>query len=375
VEIGNSFIESIMKDYEPIADSDGMKVLRNVVTLETGKTRDVVLRKITEPFWKSVIEGTETSRICAMGTPGVGKTTTSSILIRLIFMLNKGKDVTVIYHVRTVEKHGYVYIFTRQAGIDESIRTEVISQRSFDILNYNSESTFYVVDPGKTKDDCDPPSFFKGKVIIVASPDDKHWGAGEFIKDRDGVLGRFRILPVWRLEELQNTKEYFTPLLTNEIIEQRYELVGGVPRNIFSDDADFKNILNLQKTAIDQLNEDQVGNMIQDKLYLVNTQQSNQPKSAIMVYEDSGPKYCEYNPQPVTYAIRNIFYKKFGSRIWNRMNEDGVGAGTIGWVSFEHYCRIWFSGLMGNVSSGSFKQYIHKKKNGLMSHLKVEHCN
>ena len=58
IEEGKQFITSIMGDYKPIADIDGMKndkpntsgmkVLENVVDLETGKTGNVVIRSITE---------------------------------------------------------------------------------------------------------------------------------------------------------------------------------------------------------------------------------------------------------------------------------------------------------------------------------------
>ena len=37
-----------MADYEPIPNSNGMSVLRNVVDLETGERRDVGIRNITE---------------------------------------------------------------------------------------------------------------------------------------------------------------------------------------------------------------------------------------------------------------------------------------------------------------------------------------
>ena len=55
--LGEAFIKSIMEnEEEEIPKSDGMSVLRNVIDLETGKTRDVVLRSITIPFWKKCLE-------------------------------------------------------------------------------------------------------------------------------------------------------------------------------------------------------------------------------------------------------------------------------------------------------------------------------
>jgi hypothetical protein len=84
VNTGRLFVESIMKDYVPILNSDGMQVLRDVLNLETHKRRNVVLRKITEDFWQKVIDASEKDRICALGTPGIGKSYTTCILIRLL---------------------------------------------------------------------------------------------------------------------------------------------------------------------------------------------------------------------------------------------------------------------------------------------------
>jgi hypothetical protein len=58
----------------------------------------------------------------------------------------------------------------------------------------------------------------------VALPDDGHWERNEFKKLRGGVLGRFRIIPVWFfLEELQCAMPYFTPRLSNEEMERRHD--------------------------------------------------------------------------------------------------------------------------------------------------------
>ena len=64
-----------------------------------------------------------------------------------------------------------------------SVDVKLIQEKDFNILdeNYNQPSTFYIVDPGKTKDNCNPPDFFQGQVIIVASPDEGHWGGEESI--------------------------------------------------------------------------------------------------------------------------------------------------------------------------------------------------
>ena len=48
---GVAFVKSLMENlYEPIPESNGMSVLRNVVMLDSGKLRDVVLRSTTISF-------------------------------------------------------------------------------------------------------------------------------------------------------------------------------------------------------------------------------------------------------------------------------------------------------------------------------------
>ena len=66
------FVESIMTaTIDPISDN-GMGVVRKIVNLETGKTINLVLRNITEPFWQACINVVDTPRyrVAAVGTPG-----------------------------------------------------------------------------------------------------------------------------------------------------------------------------------------------------------------------------------------------------------------------------------------------------------------
>jgi hypothetical protein len=54
------FVSSIMRDTEPIEGSNGMSVLRDVMDLETGDLRDVVIRSYDETFWNACIKIAET---------------------------------------------------------------------------------------------------------------------------------------------------------------------------------------------------------------------------------------------------------------------------------------------------------------------------
>jgi hypothetical protein len=54
---------------------------------------------------------------------------------------------------------------------------------SRDIPSLKNRETYYIVDPEKTKDNCDPSNTFAPKVMFVTSPDKGHWGGGK----REGV--------------------------------------------------------------------------------------------------------------------------------------------------------------------------------------------
>jgi pantothenate kinase len=92
---GKSYVASIMAPYKNIPNSD-MEVLQGVLDLDTGKSYDLVLRNMTEDYWRKVIEQCKAFRICAVGTPGIGKTTTTCILIRLLLKQND----TVVYQYK-----------------------------------------------------------------------------------------------------------------------------------------------------------------------------------------------------------------------------------------------------------------------------------
>lgn len=69
-------------------------------------------------------------------------------------------------------------MFTPTLKSSINIDIKVIQEDKFNYMDdeLSKPSVYYVVDPGLTKDSCNPNIDFKGKVIIIASPDDGHWG-------------------------------------------------------------------------------------------------------------------------------------------------------------------------------------------------------
>ena len=88
--INDNFL--LVCDFEHLDDNTDMKVLVGVVNLETSTAQhiqkvDIVIRNNTEPFWESCLEVVDAkdnnnrTRVCAIGAPGIGKTTSTAYLI------------------------------------------------------------------------------------------------------------------------------------------------------------------------------------------------------------------------------------------------------------------------------------------------------
>ena len=125
-EKGRLFVQSIMKPYEEpykdVSNMNKMRVLRDVLSIEGVGENNVIIRyNITEEFWSEVIATANEYRVCAVGTPGIGKTTSTCILIRLLLQ----QQHTVLYHVRTKQKEGFVYLFAPRAGSTTDIDVQV----------------------------------------------------------------------------------------------------------------------------------------------------------------------------------------------------------------------------------------------------------
>ena len=327
------FVKSILRPYENVEGK--MRILRDVVSLEKEEKSDIIIRSnVTEEFWHEVVAATSKYRVCAMGTPGIGKTTSSCILIRLLLQQRH----TVLYHVRTPEKEDFVFLFAPQAGSTTEIDVQVERERNFDRLDskFNKSSIYYVVDPGKTKDNCDPSNNYNGKVIIVTSPDKRHWGGGDFLKEG----GIFLFYPVWTLHEILAAKRFFGLSLTEEVIGDRYEKVGGIPRHIFQDGVNFSITLEQQTAAINNLTEDQLQKMTSNDMDSACTFVEGQPRSALMVYENAIDRnFWSFNVVVSSKLVLTKLQKKYSKFMWKDMVSKSVEHGGYGWKIFENICH------------------------------------
>ena len=101
-------------------------------------------------------------------------------------------------------------------GTQISVRVYPEKVHLLRILSLQNPNTYYIVDPGKTQTSCNPDDNFEPKVIIVPSPNSKHWGGKEFRKRRGDNKGFFMFCPLWTLHELVTARHFFARTTATE---------------------------------------------------------------------------------------------------------------------------------------------------------------
>jgi hypothetical protein len=332
-----AFINSLMQaKYEDIPNSGGMKVLKNILDLESEESKDIVVRNCTIPFWEECLKVVNTpnrrDRVAAIGTPGTGKTTSTPILIRMLLEKNE----TVVYLVRTEDKSGWYYKFVPDGT--GKITTMIFSEKLPPSDIPFSDSTFYIVDPGDSKTSCNPPTDFRPKVIIVASPDPGHWGEREFTKERATVEGTMRFYPVWSKEELMFARPILRPDMTDKTVEDRFLMFGGVPRHVFGtrdDDA----LLLAQKGAVEVLTADQATCIAYTPEDLAFDYFDASTRSALLAIQQEEDDDGSFEKAKLTFVSSLVYRKvseKFMALLWNVM----LGRGSDGGLVFEDYSYL-----------------------------------
>ena len=347
----------------------GMKTLRSVPLLDKNKTIDVVVRTITERFWKDCIRLVDdpkmSYRVCVVGTPGIGKTTVTAVLIRILLEMimkmnddeeedgkedegkKRKKRPAVVYLIRSEDKSLWFYEFMPSPD-RKSVSVQVYPEKGGvgSVESLKKPSSYYIVDPGRTKDSCDPHELFEAKVIIVSSPDSRHWGDSDFTKSKDPVAGLFMYYPLWTLNELITAGPKIDSGITRNEIISRYRQVGGVPGNVFTTPESLQAALVKQDEAVKELSEKQVKDIAAKNVKDLSTFASSQPRSAIMGYlvpEESGkPLFRTCAVELLSPLVAEKVYSTHMRILWNTM----ISLKENGWRIFEAYCR---SLMIGNV--------------------------
>jgi hypothetical protein len=336
-----AFVESITAQQPvPIPGSDGMFVMKDVVKLERKTKRsDLVIRTCTRPFWQACIDAAETPdvqcRVCAVGTPGIGKTASTLYLIRMLLLERKK---TVVYHVRSVAGNRFVYEFV--PGPAGGVVANVYPEQGweFAIPSLYDPSTYYVVDPGIYEASCNPDVEFLPNVIIVTSPDSKHWGGSEFFKDRDDVTGVLKVYPLWELDELLQARPYLGRNVSVAEVKERYFQVGGVPRHVFASAPSFEAAVKGQSLAVNALSADQVDKLADLQTISVTTFDTSQPKSALIglrVADDDDGTFSRYAVDVIATRVVGAIFQQFMKKMWLKLLLPSV---DNSWI-FESYTR------------------------------------
>ena len=147
------------------------------------------------------------------------------------------------------------------------------------------------------------------------------------MKERGGVFGQFLFYPVYRLQELISAKPYFEIDLSEMKITERYQRVGGVLRNIFTSDEAFAGVLQLQKSAMNRLNSEQLRRIVSNDMESVHSFGDDQPKSSIMVYECYDPEFRNFSVTPASHYVLSEIRKIDAAFAWNFMISRGIPLG------------------------------------------------
>jgi hypothetical protein len=368
LERAKTFVHKLMNAVEiEIPNSNGMKVLRNIPSLETyADARDIVIRKITDEFWIECINQVNdpyTRRVVAVGSPGIGKSTSIPLLIRKLLKDRK----TVVFIIRSEEKDQFYYEFVPSEG--DSVITNVYPETKsvLKIDSLRSNSTYYIVDPGEYSGSCNPSRLVKASVIIVASPDEKHWGGSEFEKERGGVSGVFQYYPLWSLDEILCARESICNSMSAAEVRDGYRLFGGIPRKVF-DVKKWDRLLTTQDNCINLLSADQARQIALGEIQAIGMFDVNAPKSAILGFARSKTEKTPFSAGVSVIISIHVVDKiraKFMSFLWNYIYEFR----TAGFKIFESYCRF----LLGDNKVKKFK-YRRNGQKSSTSTMKLGGC-
>lgn len=278
----------------PTRNNKPMRVLKGIQVSPFDDTIiNLIIRHDTEPFWKEVLRVADHHRVCAVGSPGIGKSITTAFLIKEL--LEKGK--TVVYLKRTIRRDGWYCQCTPcpDGGVTTTLFPENLEPSDIPILI--DPEAYYIVDPDKTKDSCDPSGFVKAKVIINASPDPGHWGGREFDKARDGKTGgEFRVYPLWSLEEMIAAAPLILADPHLDKVKENFRVFGGVARHVFAESPGaLKTALDRQVEGVNSLTTEQAQRLAFGRIREVDTASSTQPRSSVLGYAmlDTSDK-CTY---------------------------------------------------------------------------------
>lgn len=318
------FVDAVLQDFQTRPEEgigDYMTDVPQPWTQLENANQTVFLSEQHKAFWHRVLTQCEKSRVCAVGSPGVGKSTTTAYAIRLLLQKKK----TVVYNYRTEENRFFYLVFSPKKDFaDLAIDLSLIPQtlKPMDIPELADADAYYIVDPGvrpeTTKTSCDPHGV-AAHVIIVASADSRHWGADEFYKLRPGGRqpGVLMYFPIPTTDDVIRVAKLVNPTLKQHEIDERIYRYGRIPRHIVA--VDRTQAEAQQGAGIDRLTVGQTRQIMHNTASL-RTNDPSSPSSAVLVVGPSAVSYFDsidgFVSDYVVERVAEKYYKNLWNDIW-----------------------------------------------------------
>jgi hypothetical protein len=230
-----------------------------------------------------------------------------------------------VYLLKSATKSKWYYQFVPsvKGGMLESVEADVFNEK-LDLCQIpclRSESTYYIVDPSATQDDCDPPPGFRAKVIIVSLPDSCHWGASYFGRQRGLVshTGIKMAYPQWSCEELVAAQPILGPALDADMVRARFRLFGGIPRLVFVSNDELQNKIREQDLGLRQLMWKEVAMIAEGSMDGMNSFASGEPKSLLMGFSSEGNSFSSNRADLLSDGIRDKLYGRWMGHVDSSM--------------------------------------------------------
>jgi len=350
-----------LHDVEPVEGEQGVifGVMRDVPDSYTGKTRNIVVRDADNGFWNALLNEAEqentSTRFAVVGSPGIGKSTTVAFAIRLLLLQEK----TVVYKYRTPDNTGYYIQFrpkTSSSEPGETLKNSSSSEtgdahnsismdeillfpedtKTSEIPSLLDTETYYIVDPGKTKTSCDPGPFVVCRVIIVASPDERHWGGSAFEKDDDKALGGdIRYFPAWSLPELEAASTQLSGVQFQEgDVLELHSVFGGIPRQVSEPNRKDRNTMSL-KRKVETIPEGKLRDMITGQINRHAGFGVDQPGGGVVEFKPT-EDYKDVELKLASSSILQWVRQRFVDSIWIAM---ATYPSPMSWQLLEDYVR------------------------------------
>lgn len=335
----NNFLQAILADDNFHTQyRDGIHaVMKNTPNPYSPHVSDVVIRDDDNQFWEAcigeLVDPKKRNRVAVVGTPGIGKTTTSYYAIRKLLKTRK----KVVYLYSTEDKSNSYIVFTPSESDSETISIELFpeSTPATTITALQDKDTYYILDPGQTKTNCTPEGAVMAKVIIVASPDERHWGGSAFEKKEPGRdPGVFLYFPPWSVNQLKAGASHIDSVsnLPAREIEELFSLFGGIPRLVYDPEAKDKNLQSLER-KVNELELSEIKKLLAGRGSLHAGFGQDQPNGGIMLFKPKS-NFSQVDVEAASDKVLELIRGAFMDTVWDDLATYGS---PIAWQLLESF--------------------------------------